>query len=441
MHARTIRELHACALATLVSDPAQVGIFERVFATLFGMHPSLEELPLPVIEQDLYHNDTGSSSTDTLFESGNWPSGLLPQLTDASQGDGDVTGDEAPGALRFASAAEQLRGRDFARLSAGELRHLIALMREMTLAVPPRRTRRYRRARDGKRPDLRGTLRQARRSGGEPIRLSRRAPRIRPRRLVVLCDISGSMEPYARALLMLLYCINGGPVRVGAQGRPEIFSFATRLTRLTPALTAATPDTMLAKAGEAAPDWSGGTRIGAALKEFNDRYGSRGMARGAVVLIISDGWETGDPALLGAQMARLHRMAHRIVWANPRTQSPRYRPEVGGMAAAWPYCDAVVSAHNLDALPDLLAALRALPPDSKALTSRTQRARLARARAGPCGATPGRRPCSPRAGLSAGTARSSRAGRGRWHRRWSRRRARLAGGAGSRTHPGRPALG
>ena len=102
MHARTIRELHACALATLVSDPAQVSIFERVFATLFGMHPSLEELPLPVIEQDLYHNGTGSSSTDTLFESGTWPSGLLPQLTDAGQGDGDVTGDEAPGALRFA---------------------------------------------------------------------------------------------------------------------------------------------------------------------------------------------------------------------------------------------------------------------------------------------------------------------------------------------------
>jgi uncharacterized protein len=116
---------------------------------------------------------------------------------------------------------------------------------------------------------------------------------------------------------------------------------------------------MLAKAGEAAPDWAGGTRIGAALREFNDRYGARGLARGAVILIISDGWETGDPALLGVQMARLHRIAYRIVWANPRTQSSRYRPEVGGMAAAWPYCDAVVSAHNFEALDDLLAALRA----------------------------------------------------------------------------------
>ncbi|MDQ2812198.1 MAG: VWA domain-containing protein, partial [Actinomycetota bacterium] len=238
------------------------------------------------------------------------------------------------------------------------LQQLVSLMREMTLAVPPRRTPRYRSARDGKRPDLRRTLRLARRSGGEAISFARRAPRAKPRRLIVLCDISGSMEPYARALLMLLYCLNGGQLRAG-QSRPEVFSFATRLTRLTPALAAATPDTMLAKAGEAAPDWSGGTRIGAAIKEFNDNYGCRGLARGAVVLIISDGWETGEPELLGAQMARLSRVAYRIVWANPRTQSPRYRPEVGGMAAAWPYCDAVVSAHNLDALDDLLTALRA----------------------------------------------------------------------------------
>jgi hypothetical protein len=138
-----------------------------------------------------------------------------------------------------------------------------------------------------------------------------------------------------------------------------VFTFATRLTRLTPALAAATPETMLARASEAAVDWAGGTRIGAAVRDFMERYGVRGMARGSVILIISDGWETGDPALLGAQMARLRRLAYKVVWANPRTQSERYRPEVGGMAAAWPYCDAVVSAHNFDALDELLAALRA----------------------------------------------------------------------------------
>ena len=347
-----------------MSDPGQVPTFEQVFAALFGgPSPFGAEAPFgdqllgsdPALQRD--EADPGSRAQRNP---GSWPAGLRPQATDASPGtaDEDEPPDEVSGVFRVASAAERLRGRDFAQLSSGELQQMVTLMRELTLAVPPRRTRRYRPARDGKRPDLRRTLRQARRSGGEVISLARRAPGTRARRLVVLCDVSGSMEPYARALLMLLYCINGGPVRGSAPGRPEVFTFATRLTRLTPTLVAATPDTMLAKAGEAAPDWSGGTRIGAGIKEFNDRYGCRGMARGAVVLIISDGWETGEPALLGTQMARLSRVAHRIVWANPRTQSPRYRPEVGGMAAAWPYCDAIVSAHNLDALPDLLAALR-----------------------------------------------------------------------------------
>src|SRR5262249_36844952 len=134
-------------------------------------------------------------------------------------------------------------------------------------------------------------------------------------------------------------------------------TFATRLTQITRALAGPHPRAALEQAGRAAPDWSGGTRIGPAVKEFVDRYGRHGMARGAVVLIISDGWETGGPAELGHQLARLSRPAHRIVWANPRTQSERYRPLLGGMAAAWPYCDAVVSAHRLTALGDLTAAL------------------------------------------------------------------------------------
>jgi uncharacterized protein len=365
MGATSLAELRACALATMVSDPGQMSTFDRVFAALFGgPSPFRNQVPPVMPTFQRAGQDGGPPAAQSQGVQGDLDgvaSGLRVSDAGPATADADETLAEGPALRRVASAAEQLRGRDFTELSAAELRQLVTLMREMTLAVPPRRTRRYRPARDGKRPDLRRTLRLARRSGGEAIRFARRAPRVRPRRLVVLCDISGSMEPYARALLMLLYVLNGGQVRGGSSGqnRPEVFSFATRLTRLTPALAAATPDTMLAKAGEAAPDWSGGTRIGAALKEFNDRYGSRGMARGAVVLIISDGWETGEPELLGAQMARLSRMAHRIVWANPRTQSPRYRPEVGGMAAAWPYCDAVVSAHNLDALDDLLSALRA----------------------------------------------------------------------------------
>src|SRR5262249_23611300 len=224
----------------------------------------------------------------------------------------------------------------------------------------------YRPRRAGAGGEMRPPLRMARRAGGEPVQIARRAVRSRPRRLVVLCDISGSMEPYARALLQFMYVSSQAAamrgIRDASRPRTEVFTFATRLTRLTPLLAAATPETMLAKAGGAAVDWAGGTRIGAAIREFMDRYGVRGMARGSVILIISDGWETGDPALLGAQMARLHRLAYRTVWANPRTQSERYRPEVGGMAAAWPYCDAVVSAHNFDALDDLLAALRAPSP-------------------------------------------------------------------------------
>ena len=365
MGATSLAELRACALATMVSDPGQMSTFDRVFAALFGGPSPFRNQVLPVMPAFQHASQDGAppaaQAPGVQGDLDSAASGLRVSEAGPATADADETLAEGPALRRVASAAEQLRGRDFTELSAAELRQLVTLMREMSLAVPPRRTRRYRSARDGKRPDLRRTLRLARRSGGEAIRFARRAPRVRARRLVVLCDISGSMEPYARALLMLLYVLNGGQVRGGSSGqnRPEVFSFATRLTRLTPALAAATPDTMLAKAGEAAPDWSGGTRIGAALKEFNDRYGSRGMARGAVVLIISDGWETGEPELLGAQMARLSRMAYRIVWANPRTQSPRYRPEVGGMAAAWPYCDAVVSAHNLDALDDLLSALRA----------------------------------------------------------------------------------
>jgi uncharacterized protein len=365
MNASSLGELRACALATMLSDPSQLPVFDRVFAAIFGGPSPLSALLPPV--KPKFPRSAADSAPPALdpasAEADVRPSAMQIAETGLPAGEdgGDLT--EGPALHRVASPAERLRSRDFTELSPAELRQLVSLMRELTLAIPPRRTRRYRGPRKGKRPDLRRTMREAQRYGGEVIRLSRQARVMRPRRLVVLCDISGSMEPYARALLLLMYVLYGAQsqgaysqVR-GAQSRPELFSFATRLTRLTPALAASGPDTMLVKAGEAAPDWSGGTRIGAALKEFNDRYGAPGMARGAVVLIISDGWDTGDPELLARQMARLARLAYRIVWANPRTQSPRYRPEVGGMAAAWPFCDAVVSAHNLDSLGDLLAAL------------------------------------------------------------------------------------
>ncbi len=390
LRASTVADLHAAALATMVSGPNQIDTFERVFTELFVTGPLagppgpevMAPQPNMVVESAEPagpDEEAGADATDAAD--------LPPELQglDEALAAGDETETEldqdadagsddaaAPAVRRIASLTERLRERDFAQLTLAELAQLATLMRELVIAVPPRRTRRYRSRKDGARLDMRRTMRQATRTGGEPVRIARRAVRTRARRLVVLCDISGSMEPYARAILQLMYGASrsagaaagggpgfSGPSRDASRPRTEVFTFATRLTRLTPFLASASPETMLARAGQAAPDWAGGTRIGAALKEFNDRYAVRGMGRGSVVLIISDGWETGDPALLGAQMARLHRIAYRIVWANPRTQSERYRPEVGGMAAAWQYCDAVVSAHNFEALDDLLEALRA----------------------------------------------------------------------------------
>jgi uncharacterized protein with von Willebrand factor type A (vWA) domain len=159
------------------------------------------------------------------------------------------------------------------------------------------------------------------------------------------------MQAYARVFLQLLLSGVGG-------ARAEAFVFATRLTRLTPALRSVAPDVALARAARAAPDWSGGTRIGEAIQAFNNRYGRRGMARGAIIIILSDGWECGDSALLGREMERLRRLAHRVIWVNPRRARAGYQPLAAGMAAALPHVDAMRSGHSLNALEELLRAIR-----------------------------------------------------------------------------------
>ena len=320
----TTRELYWCALATLTSDPAQLPAFDAVFGAVF------DGLLDPATQRG-QHRGVGSS-------------GDMPTVGGRSSGPSREV------ELPVAGAAARLSTRDFADLADDELATIATLMRALTLRTPLRRSRRQRSAPAGHHVDLRASLRRARRTGGYPVRLERTTARVRPRRLVVLCDISGSMQPYARAMLQLLYCATGG-------AHAEAFSFATRLTRLTPALAGRRPGDALAAAGRLAPDWSGGTRIAAALHSFLRDHGRRGMARGAIVLIISDGWDGDDPASLGRAMAALSRLAYRVVWANPRTARPDYRPLAGGMAAAWPHCDAVVSAHRLDALPELLDAL------------------------------------------------------------------------------------
>jgi uncharacterized protein len=338
----TTAQLRWCARATLAADPAQVAVLDRVFDGVFGgLADPAEERGDPTAPPPVVSAPAPARAPA--------PAGLAGPPDAADAGTGRDGGREVD-VPALASAAERLAGRDFADLSADELAALADAMRRLTLATPLRRSRRTRRVPHGSRVDLRATLRQARRTGGDPLRLARTRPRDKPRRLVVLLDISGSMAPYARAMLQLLYCAARGP-------RAEVFTFATRLTRLTRVLARSRPDVALEKAGRAAPDWSGGTRIGAAVKAFNDGFGGRGLARGAVVLVISDGWETGDPADLARQMARLSRLAYRIVWVNPRTRSPRYRPLAGGMAAALPHVDAVVSGHQLAAVPDLVAAL------------------------------------------------------------------------------------
>jgi hypothetical protein len=255
--------------------------------------------------------------------------------------------------LLLASDEEVLRRRSFDALEPYELAQLYRMMSRLELATPRRRTRRYEKGRSGEHMDLRRTLRASRRTGGDPVRLARRHRRIVPRRLVMLCDISGSMEPYARAYLQFLTCAAGsGP-------NAEAFVFATRLTRITRSLRSRSPERAIQHAAAAAPDWSSGTRIGDALKAFNDRHGRRGMARGALVVILSDGWERGDPQLVEREMARLARLAHRIVWVNPRVGAGGFSVGSAGMLAALPYCDALVSGHSFQALDEVVAAIGA----------------------------------------------------------------------------------
>jgi len=246
------------------------------------------------------------------------------------------------------SRVEVLAHKDFAAYTSAESAEADRLMADLRLAAALRTSRRTRiapRARRG-RPDLRTTTRHALGTGGEPVRLSFRARAQQPRRIVLLCDVSGSMDPYVRPLLRLIHAavVAGGP------GRVEAFALGTRLTRITRELAWRDPDVALSRASRAAPDRAAGTRLGEGLREFNERWGVRGMARGATVVVLSDGWDRGDPDLLGEQMARLHRVAHLVVWVNPLKASPGYAPLARGMAAALPWVDRFVEGHSLASL-------------------------------------------------------------------------------------------
>ena len=294
-----------------------------IYDTVFGAYWLGEPLPVspqvaasvPVILQV----DDAGASTDQDEE---------------SPGDGEAL------TLRY-SATETLSTKDFADYTDDELEEARRLMQRLRFSGPTRPSRRPEPARSCRGSlDVRRTVRAAMRSAGEPMRMHRRMSGRRPRRLVMLLDVSGSMERYARAVLRLVHAAVAGRSRV------EAFALGTRLTRLTRELSSRDPDRAMRAASAAVPDWSGGT----GLRAFNDEWGCRGMARGAVVVILSDGWDRGDPAEMSEQMQRLRRVANRVVWVNPLKASPGYAPLARGMAAALPYVDDFVEGHNLESL-------------------------------------------------------------------------------------------
>ena len=265
------------------------------------------------------------------------------------------------GLLRTWSAREVLRHKDFGEMTAAErdeVRELLA--REAVLVVRARRTRRLARSRRGL-PDLRRTLRRSLVHGGELLSWERQFPRTKPRRLVVLGDVSGSMEPYTRMLLLFLYGL-AAPERRSV----EVFLFATRLTRVTRELGGGDPEQALAAVSRAVPDWSGGTRIGEAIRTFSFVWGRRVLKSDAVVLVASDGWDRGDPDLLAREMARLQRTCHRLIWLNPLLASPRYEPLARGMKAARPFIDDFLPVHNIASLGELARRLEMLPSERPA---------------------------------------------------------------------------
>lgn len=339
--------LYWAARVTLISSRSHLHTFEAVFAAVFdGMLDPADSRGDPTAPPAVGSEPRVSSAGP----------GWRPQDGHAPGGDGtggDQSGPEREAPLATASDDELLRSRSFAELDAHELAQVRRLVRRIVLSTPDRMARRTAASTHRRdRLDLRRTLRTAQRTGGDPVHLLRRARRPRPRRLVLLCDVSGSMEPFSRVFLSLLQ----GAV---AGAHAEAFVFATRLTRITRQLAVRNPDQALARAAAAAPDWSGGTRLAESLRRFLDDHGRRGLARGAVVVVLSDGWAQDDPELVAAQMARLRRLTHRVVWVNPRKAARDFAPLVGGMAAALPYCDAFVSGHTVAALDELAAAIRA----------------------------------------------------------------------------------
>lgn len=310
--------------ATLVRRPEDIPAYDRAFAAVF--EPSLPGLADGATPEP----ESVTMLVDTDDEPAPGPDG--PEV------------DGATLALRW-SDKEVLRTKDFARCTAVELAEAHRLMADLRLVGARRPSRRSRPTRRHRGPlDLGATTRRALHTGGEPMDRVHRRAGDRPRRIVLLCDVSGSMEAYARALVRFAH------VAVTGRAQVEVFTLSTRCTRITRELRSHDPDAALDAVAGVVDDWSGGTRLGEGLRTFNDTWGLRGLARGAVVVILSDGWDRGDPAVLGEQVRRLQRVAHRLVWVNPLKARPGFEPVARGMAAALPHVDELVEGHSLASL-------------------------------------------------------------------------------------------
>ncbi|HEY4277369.1 MAG TPA: VWA domain-containing protein [Conexibacter sp.] len=335
----------------LVSHEREIAPFDAAFASVW-QPPPVDE-PTDEQQEALPAPSPGAGERDKQAAAGGL-TGVEHDLLVPGQEGGEDSGEASEIGMTW-SAAERLRKRDFATYGDAELRAARLLVERIARARPRRRSRRFEAARRGRDVDQRRTLRRALRTDGYPLERAWRRRRRVPRTLVFLVDVSGSMEPYARAVFMFLQAA------VAAGRETEAYAFGTRLTCVTAELDARDPDRALRNAARAVPDWAGGTRIGDNLAAFNARSAASGLTRGAVVVIVSDGWERGGVELLDEEMARLRRRAHTVVWVNPLAGEPDYEPLAQGMATALPHVDRFLPGHNLEALEALAGALERLP--------------------------------------------------------------------------------
>jgi uncharacterized protein with von Willebrand factor type A (vWA) domain len=336
-------DLLLAARATLVSRREDFPLLEEAFERYFGAgepEPGpARTRPAPSPRPEA---PEGEGEAVEGASAGGWT---------AASDDDEVEGATA---LRIvASSVEVLRRKDFGELTEDERREVASLIRRLAPRLPLRRSRRLRPDPTGSRFDVRRTLRQSLRTEGEPFRRAWRERRTRPRPLVLVLDVSGSMAAYSRALVEFAHAV------AAAGRRVEVFCFGTRLTRITRALRTRDPEAALRSVAETVVDWEGGTRIGDSLRELLERWAPRSALRGAVVVLCSDGLERGDPELLRRQVERLARLSHRLVWVNPLKGSPHYEPLARGMAASLPYVDLFLPGHDLASLEALAEAIAA----------------------------------------------------------------------------------